>query len=89
MEPRTTETCGAEAMHMFLSQLDLPFMERMLSARLRHTVTDYNSRLRVRADKTARNVDFTHFERSERARKLVKLTRQGQRSRGFSAKIKK
>jgi len=89
MEPRTTENCGAEAMHMLLSQLDLPFMERMLSARLRQTVKDYNSRLRVRADKTARNVDFTHFERSEKARKLVKLTRQGQRSRGFSAKIKK
>jgi DNA-directed RNA polymerase subunit beta' len=89
MEPRTTENCGAEAMHMLLSQLDLPFMERMLSTRLRQTVKDYNTVLRRRADKLAHNPKIWGLERNERALKLLKLTRQGQRGRGFSTKIKK
>ena len=89
MEPRTTENCGAEAMHMLLSQLDLPFMERMLSTRLRQTVKDYNTVLRRRADKLNRNPNISGLARNERALKLLKLTRQGQRTRGFSTKIKK
>ncbi len=89
MEPRTTENCGAEAMHMLLSQLDLPFMERMLSTRLRQTVKDYNTVLRRRADKLARDPEIWGLARNKRALKLLKLTRQGQRTRGFSTKIKK
>jgi DNA-directed RNA polymerase subunit beta' len=89
MEPRTTENCGAEAMHMLLSQLDLPFMERMLSTRLRQTVKDYNTVLRRRADNLAHNPKIGGLERNDRALKLLKLTRQGQRGRGFSTKIKK
>ena len=46
LEPRTTENCGAEAAHALLSQLDLPFMERMLSTRLRQKVKTYHSKSR-------------------------------------------
>jgi|TARA_B100000683_G_scaffold118152_1_gene116197 DNA-directed RNA polymerase subunit beta' len=84
LEARTTENCGAEAMHMLLSQLDLPFIERMLRTRLRRKVQEYHTNLR--AKQAAGKYSETSNEDIE---KLLKLTRQGQRNRGLNAKIKK
>ena len=53
LEPRTIENCGAEAAHALLSQLDLPFMERMLSTRLRQKVNTYHSKSRKKYVGTA------------------------------------
>lgn len=98
LEPRTTQNCGAEAIHMLLSQLDLPFMERMLSTRLRQQVQSYHVQMRQKQlagkfenavwnieewDGAYKNHDMVC------ARKLLRLTRQGQRNRGLNTKIKK
>ena len=84
LEPRTTHNCGAEAMQALLTQLDLPFMERMLSTRLRQRVKAYHTKFRVKQAAGK----FDH-EKLEKVAKLLKLTRQGQRNRGLNAKIKK
>ena len=100
LNPRTTQNCGAEAMHALLSQLDLPFMERMLSTRLRQKVHKYHTKMRVKQvvgkfDTAVWNIDEwdeTYGKGNHGkvcARKLLKVTRQGQRNRGLNAKIKK
>lgn len=98
LDARTTQNCGAEAMHALLSQLDLPFMERMLSTRLRQKVQKYHTKLREKqVDGKFENAVWDIEEWNERegshnktcARKLLKVTRQGQRNRGLNAKIKK
>jgi DNA-directed RNA polymerase subunit beta' len=96
-DPQTTENCGAEAMHALLSQLDLPFMERMLSTRLRQKVHKYHTKLRKKQingkyDAAVWDYDASEYDDDDDvsdARKLFKRTRQGQRTRGISAKIKK
>ena len=96
-EAQLTENCGAEAMHALLTQLDLPFMERMLSTRLRRTVHAYHTKMRMKQFKGKSSNLVWHFddlsldeqETSKDARKFFKLTRQGQRNRGLNAKIKK
>lgn len=92
LEPRTTQNCGAEAMHALLSQLDLPFIERMLSTRLRQKVHKYHTKIRAKqVEGKFEDVLWTTNEddTSVSATKLFKLTRQGQRNRGLNAKIKK
>jgi DNA-directed RNA polymerase subunit beta' len=98
LDPRTTQNCGAEAMHALLSQLDLPFMERMLSTRLRRKVHTYHTKMRAKQlagkfDNAVWNIEEWDglYEDHDMvcARKLLKLTRQGQRNRGLNAKIKK
>ena len=85
LEPRTTQNCGAEAMHALLSQLDLPFMERMLNTRLRQKVQKYQ--IKDRKKQVAGKFENAVWDID--ARKLLKVTRQGQRNRGLNAKIKK
>lgn len=95
---RTTENCGAEAIHSLFGQLDLPFMERMLSIRLRQQVQKYHTKVRKKQLKgTFENAVWNIQEWDEAyedhdmvcAHKLLKLTRQGQRNRGLNTKIKK
>ena len=98
LDARTTQNCGAEAMHALLSQLDLPFMERMLSTRLRQKVDKYHTKLREKQvegkfENAVWNIDEWNDKSSTHdkvcARRLLKVTRQGQRNRGLNAKIKK
>jgi DNA-directed RNA polymerase subunit beta' len=81
VEPQTTDNCGAEAMHMLLSELDLPFIERMLSYRLRQKVHKYHALIRTK------QADGAYYDPDEEDTDL-QLTRQGQRKRGLNAKIK-
>jgi DNA-directed RNA polymerase subunit beta' len=80
-EPQTTDNSGAEAMHMLLSQLDLPFIERMLSSRLRQKVRKYHAVIR------AKQANGVYYDADAEETDL-QLTRQGQRKRGLNAKIK-
>lgn len=91
LEARTTQNCGAEAMHALLSQLDLPFMERMLSTRLRQKVQTYHTKNRQKqVNGGFENVSWEDdLPPALCARRLFKVTRQGQRNRGLNAKIKK
>ena len=81
----TITNCGAEAAHFLLSQLDLPFMERMLSTRLRQKVRLYTNKLR----KKQYLGKYDDEDEEKIIIKVLKLTRQGQRNRGLTGKIKK
>jgi len=76
-EPKTIENCGAEALQVLLSQLDLAFLQKMLSRKLHNEIEKQKF-----ATKRLR-------KQHKRRKKSKLLSRNDQKNYGISTKVKK
>jgi DNA-directed RNA polymerase subunit beta' len=82
--PKTIENCGGEALQVLLTQLDLVFLEKMLSRKLNNAIEKKKlARKLSRKEQEHRDQDDMVIKRTRR------LSRNDQKNFAISAKVKK